>query len=100
MQVALAMCNGGRRKAFSLAQIQSGPYTISEVAEALSVSPLTLRSWERRYGLLAPARTAGNHRRYSDEDVDRLTVFVALSQRRRAKESAALLKEMDTQGRV
>ena len=83
------------RTCFSLALIQSGPYTISEVGEALGVSPLTLRSWELRYGLVTPARTAGSHRRYSDEDVDRLTVFVELSRRRRAKDAAALVKEMD-----
>ena len=74
-------------------------YTISEVAEALNVSPLTLRSWEQRYGLLAPARTAGNHRRYSDGDVERLAVFVALSRRRPAKESAVILKHMDAHDR-
>jgi DNA-binding transcriptional MerR regulator len=74
-------------------------YGISEAAEALGVAPPTLRSWERRYGLLAPTRTAGNQRRYSDEDLERLTVFVALSRSRRAKESAVILKQMDSHDR-
>ena len=78
-----ADCPPGRRSRFSRSQIQSGPYTISEVAETLNVSVPTLRSWERRYGVICPARTAGSHRRYSDEDVDRLIVFLQLARRTR-----------------
>jgi methanogenic corrinoid protein MtbC1 len=32
-----------------------------------------LRAWERRYGLLAPTRTAAGYRLYSDEDVRRVS---------------------------
>jgi len=35
--------------------------TISQVAEQTGVNPVTLRAWQRRYGLLSPARTAKGH---------------------------------------
>ena len=70
-------------------------YSISEAAEALGVSPETLRSWERRYGLLTSKRTAGGRRRYTEEDIDRLRAFVEIARRRRAKDSADVLGEID-----
>ena len=38
---------------------------ISEVSRILGVPVPTIRSWERRYGLPGPPRTAGAHRRYT-----------------------------------
>ena len=46
-------------------------YGISVAAELSGIDPQTLRLYERR-GLLAPARTDGGTRRYSDDDLDRL----------------------------
>ncbi len=46
-------------------------YVISVAAELAGMHPQTLRIYERR-GLLAPARTEGGNRRYSDFDIDRL----------------------------
>ena len=43
------------------------------------VSVATLRAWERRYGAVTPARTAGEQRLYSDEDVERITLLRALT---------------------
>jgi MerR family transcriptional regulator, light-induced transcriptional regulator len=43
---------------------------IGEVARRTGVAVPTLRAWERRYGLLSPARTDGGHRLYSEADVD------------------------------
>ena len=43
-------------------------YVISVAAELAGVHPQTLRIYERK-GLLAPARTAGGSRRYSDADL-------------------------------
>lgn len=43
---------------------------IGEVARRTGVTVPTLRAWERRYGLLDPARTDGGHRLYSDDDVE------------------------------
>jgi MerR family transcriptional regulator/heat shock protein HspR len=46
-------------------------YIISVAAELAGVHPQTLRIYERK-GLLAPARTSGRSRRYSDEDIELL----------------------------
>jgi MerR family transcriptional regulator, heat shock protein HspR len=48
-----------------------GVYGISVASELSGIDPQTLRLYERR-GLLAPARTDGGTRRYSDDDLDRL----------------------------
>ena len=52
---------------------------IGEVARRTGVTVPTLRAWERRYGLLLPVRTAGGHRRYSDEDVQRVLAVLELT---------------------
>jgi MerR family transcriptional regulator, heat shock protein HspR len=46
-------------------------YVISVAAELAGMHPQTLRIYERR-GLVAPARTQGGNRRYSDVDIERL----------------------------
>lgn len=46
-------------------------YVISVAAELTGVHPQTLRVYERR-GLIAPARTGGMSRRYSDADLDQI----------------------------
>ena len=46
-------------------------YVISVAAELAGVHPQTLRIYERK-GLLAPARTSGRSRRYSDHDIELL----------------------------
>jgi MerR family transcriptional regulator/heat shock protein HspR len=46
-------------------------YVISVAAELAGVHPQTLRIYERK-GLLAPARTQGRSRRYSDHDIELL----------------------------
>ena len=45
---------------------------IREVAQRTGVNPVTLRAWERRYGLLVPERTGKGHRLYSEADVQRI----------------------------
>lgn len=47
-------------------------YSIGEVAERCGINPVTLRAWQRRYGLLKPQRTEGGHRQFDDEDVQRI----------------------------
>jgi DNA-binding transcriptional MerR regulator len=49
-----------------------GLWTTGQVATALGVSPVTLRTWDARYGLGPTQRPSGRHRRYSDHDVQRL----------------------------
>ena len=46
-------------------------YVISVAAELAGMHPQTLRIYERR-GLVAPARTQGGNRRYSDADIEQL----------------------------
>ncbi|MDQ2077853.1 MerR family transcriptional regulator [Marinimicrobium sp. ABcell2] len=45
---------------------------IREVARQTGINPVTLRAWERRYGLLKPLRTAKGHRLYRPEDIQRV----------------------------
>jgi len=47
-------------------------YTIGEVAVLCEINPVTLRAWQRRYGLLKPQRTDGGHRLFNDADIDRI----------------------------
>lgn len=54
-------------------------YIISVAAELAGVHPQTLRIYERK-GLLNPARTSGNTRRYSDRDIARLQSIQRLTQ--------------------
>lgn len=53
-------------------------YVISVAAELAGVHPQTLRIYERK-GLLAPARTAGGSRRYSDADLAHLERIAQLT---------------------
>lgn len=41
--------------------------TIKRAAELTGVPEHTLRAWERRYGLVAPARTDGGYRLYDGQ---------------------------------
>ncbi|MEV5009450.1 MerR family transcriptional regulator [Streptomyces sp. NPDC056159] len=43
--------------------------TTGALARRLGVSPTTLRSWDRRYGLGPAVRARGRHRRWSPQDV-------------------------------
>lgn len=52
--------------------------SVGEAAARLGVAPETLRSYGRRYGLLPSARTPGGHRRYSEDDMARLTRMLRL----------------------
>lgn len=45
-------------------------YPIRTVANLTGVNPITLRAWERRYGLIKPVRTDSGHRMYRREDID------------------------------
>jgi MerR family transcriptional regulator/heat shock protein HspR len=51
---------------------------ISAVAEKYNVHPQTLRLYERE-GLLAPSRSEGNTRLYTDEDLERLETILNLT---------------------
>ena len=53
-------------------------YMISAVAERYQIHPQTLRLYERE-GLLAPSRSEGNTRLYTDDDLERLEVILKLT---------------------
>jgi len=53
-------------------------YMISAVSQKYNIHPQTLRLYERE-GLLAPSRTEGNTRMYSDEDLERLETILSLT---------------------
>ncbi|MBC2658017.1 MerR family transcriptional regulator [Pseudomonas sp. MSSRFD41] len=68
---------------------------IREIARLTGVNAVTLRAWERRYGLIVPHRTPKGHRLYTREQVQQvLTILtwlnrgVAVSQVRHLLESA------------
>jgi len=45
------------------------------VVRRTGLSSHVIRAWERRYNAVHPHRTEGNHRLYSDEDIDRLMLL-------------------------
>ncbi|MFJ2686208.1 MerR family transcriptional regulator [Pseudomonas sp. NPDC087342] len=45
-------------------------FPIREVARLTGINPVTLRAWERRYGLIQPTRTESGHRLYSMVDIE------------------------------
>lgn len=51
---------------------ENGLYPIRTVSSLTGVNAVTLRAWERRYGLLRPQRTPKGHRLYSRLDIERI----------------------------
>jgi len=78
----MAGTSGSRREPSLTARSRRGPqeprYTISIVAERFGLHPQTLRLYERE-GLLAPSRSQGNTRLYSDRDLERLELILSLT---------------------
>nr|WP_300144988.1 MerR family transcriptional regulator [Propionicimonas sp.] len=67
--------------------------TIKKAAELTGVPEHTLRAWERRYGLVAPHRTAAGYRLYDEAALERIRLMHSLvragwSPREAAVESA------------
>lgn len=56
-------------------------FPIREVVRLTGVNPVTLRAWERRYGLIQPMRTEGGHRQYSAADIETIRRILAWSER-------------------
>ena len=66
-------------------------FPIRTVSEITGVNAVTLRAWERRYGLIKPSRTPKGHRIYSRQDIqliqeilNRLAQGMSISQITRA----------------
>ena len=56
-------------------------YPIRTVSDLTEVNAITLRAWERRYGLFEPVRKASGHRLYTQEHIDLITRVVGLLDR-------------------
>lgn len=54
---------------------------IRTVSALTGVNAVTLRAWERRYGLFKPARTASGHRLYTHEHVELIRRVLTLIER-------------------
>jgi DNA-binding transcriptional MerR regulator len=52
-------------------------FPIRQLSELTQVNTVTIRAWERRYGLLKPQRTDKGHRLYSQADVKRVKAILA-----------------------
>jgi MerR family transcriptional regulator, light-induced transcriptional regulator len=72
---------------------------IGELSKRVGVSPELLRAWERRYGLLHPARSAGGLRLYTPADVQRVSLMQQhLAEGMAAAEAAALaVRDVDAE---
>jgi MerR family transcriptional regulator, light-induced transcriptional regulator len=62
----------------SVADLHTPRYRSGSVARMLRLPVATLRIWERRYQVAAPATTAAGHRLYSSADVQRLALVKQL----------------------
>jgi len=71
-------------------------YVISVAAELAGMHPQTLRIYERR-GLVAPARTQGGNRRYSDADIELLRRISELAESGMNLEGIRRVMELETE---
>jgi len=72
---------------------------IGELSRRSGVSPELLRAWERRYGLLRPARSPGGLRLYSPGDLERVRRMQDhMAQGLAAREAAALAARAEVAG--
>jgi len=55
-------------------------YTIGTVSKLTGVGAITLRAWERRYGLIRPVRKESGHRLYTRNHIDQINRITALTQ--------------------
>lgn len=56
-------------------------FPIREVSRLTGINPVTLRAWERRYGLIQPTRTESGHRLYSMSDIEKVRSILAWIER-------------------
>ncbi len=56
-------------------------YPIRTVSDLTGVNAITLRAWERRYGLFEPVRKSSGHRLYTQEHIDLINRVVGLLER-------------------
>jgi DNA-binding transcriptional MerR regulator len=64
--------NSGRVATVTVRSASKPVYSIGAVARMLGVTTAALRAWEERYGVVVPARSGGDQRLYSRDEVDQL----------------------------
>lgn len=69
-------------------------YKTASVCRLTGYSPLVLRAWERRYGLLCPVRAPSGHRLYTEDDLK------VLQRTREMTQSGMTIGEVAALGRV
>lgn len=72
-------------------------YMISVAAQLAGVHPQTLRAYEQK-GLVAPQRTSGNTRMYSQADIERLELINELTNE--GINLAGVIRILDLKGRL
>ncbi len=71
-------------------------WPVGAVSDRLGIAAPTLRSWDRRHGVGPTHRTGGNHRRYSEADINRVMLMARLTaQGVPAQASADVIASMD-----
>lgn len=53
-------------------------YSIKTLSKLIDINTDTIRTWERRYGLVTPQRTQTGRRLYSESDVERMGIVARL----------------------
>jgi DNA-binding transcriptional MerR regulator len=73
--------------------VVAGVFTIGSAARLLRVPVATIRTWEKRYGLVVPARSTGGQRLYTREQLEQLRFVVdRISEGLRPGEAYRLLR--------
>ncbi len=72
-------------------------YSMKKVSELLGIPAVTIRAWETRYRIIAPDRSIGGHRLYSEEDIRTLQWLKEQTQNHNMKisEAVRLLQRQD-----
>jgi DNA-binding transcriptional MerR regulator len=74
--------------------VAAGVFTIGSAARLLRVPVATIRTWEKRYGMIVPVRSSGGQRLYTREQIEQLRFVVArISEGMRPGEAYRLLQQ-------
>ena len=79
----------------SAPEADRGPLRIGELSRRVGVTPEVLRAWERRYGILSPARTDGGFRLYDEDDERRIRRMLQHLEQGLSAAEAARLAQAD-----
>ncbi|HUF62016.1 MAG TPA: MerR family transcriptional regulator [Verrucomicrobiales bacterium] len=71
-------------------------FPVRVVSRRTGLSPHVLRVWERRYGAVAPQRSSGNRRLYSETELQRLESLAFLT---RAAHAISQISSLNSKNR-